>query len=207
MMDTKERILCRTGELFMMFGEKSLTMDSIAADLEISKRTIYELFRDKDDLLLQSVEYWIVKNNQKLLEIVEKSAHVIEAIFVMIDHQHRLMSTYHPVILGDLKKYFVRLSASYYSKRDKCREFSVIYALLEKGKREGIIREELKIDIIDTFIYEMLNMVHNSEGIKLIRLTSQDAIGHIFLPYFRGICTRKGQELIEVYSEKIQFHK
>lgn len=182
-------------------------MDSIAADLEISKRTIYELFRDKDDLLLQSVEYWIVKNNQKLIEIVEKSDNVIEAIFVMIDHQHRLMSTYHPVILGDLKKYFVRLSAAYYSKRDKCREFSVIYALLEKGKREGVIRQELKIDIIDTFIYEMLNMVHNSEGIKLIKLDSQDAIDHIFLPYFRGICTRMGQELIEVYSEKIQFHK
>ncbi len=207
MMDTKERILGRTGELFRMDGAKSLTMDSIAADLEISKRTIYELFRDKDDLLLQSVEYWIVKNNQKLIEIVEKSDNVIEAIFVMIDHQHRLMSTYHPVILGDLKKYFVRLSAAYYTKRDKCREFSVIYALLEKGKREGVIRQELKIDIIDTFIYEMLNMVHNSEGFKLIKLDSQDAIDHIFLPYFRGICTRMGQELIEVYSEKIQFHK
>jgi AcrR family transcriptional regulator len=206
-MDTKERILCRTGELLRMYGEKSLTMDSIAADLEISKRTIYELFRDKDDLLLQSVEYWIVKNNQNLLEIVEKSDHVIEAIFVMIDHQHRLMSTYHPVILADLKKYFIRLSSAYYTKRDKCREFSVIYALLEKGKREGIIRKELKIDIIDTFIYEMLNMVHNSDGIKLIKLTSQDAIDHIFLPYFRGICTKTGQELIEEYSEKIQFHK
>jgi AcrR family transcriptional regulator len=206
-METKERILSRAGELLRMFGVKSMTMDSIAADLEISKRTIYELFKDKDDLLLQSVEYWIVKNNQKLLDIVDKSDNVIEAIFVMMDHQHRLMSSYHPVVLDDIKKYFVRLNAAHYANREKCREFSVIYALLDRGKKEGVFRKELKIDIIDTFIYEMLNMVHNSEAVKMIKLTSKDAFDHIFLPYFRGICTRMGQELIDIYAEKIQFHK
>ncbi|HNX79874.1 MAG TPA: helix-turn-helix domain-containing protein, partial [Prolixibacteraceae bacterium] len=64
-MDYRERILARTAELFQIMGIKALTMDFIAVDLGISKRTIYELFRDKDELLMHAVEYWIRSNNSR----------------------------------------------------------------------------------------------------------------------------------------------
>jgi TetR/AcrR family transcriptional regulator, cholesterol catabolism regulator len=202
-MDTKEKILNRTGELFQLMGVKSLTMDFIAVDLGISKRTIYELFRDKDELMLQAVEYWIKSNNLKLIEIVNRTENVIEAIFVMIEHQHRQMATFNPVIFEDLKKYFVRLNASFYANREKCREFSITYTLLDKGKKEGVFREKLKIDIVNTFIFELLNMVHNSLAIKLMSLDRNEVLDNILLPYFRGICTSKGQELMETYIHKL----
>jgi AcrR family transcriptional regulator len=201
-MDTKERILNRTGELFQMMGMKSLTMDFIAVDLGISKRTIYELFRDKDELLLQAIEYWIMSNNARMLQIVNQTENVIEAIFVMIEHQHRQMASYNPVILEDMKKYFTRLNALMYANREKCREFSVSYTLIEKGKKEDIFRKELKIDVVDNFIHELINLFHNSEGIRLMHLNQKDALDNIFLPYFRGICTRKGQELMDSYINK-----
>ncbi len=201
-MDTKERILNRTGELFQMMGMKSLTMDFIAVDLGISKRTIYELFRDKDELLLQAIKYWVMSNNTRMLQIMNQTENVIEAIFVMIEHQQRQMASYNPVILEDLKKYFIRLNALIYANREKCREFSVSYTLLEKGKKEDIFRKELKIDIVDNFIHELINLFHNSEGIRLMQMNQKDALDNIFLPYFRGICTRKGQELMDSYINK-----
>ncbi len=201
-METREKILQRTGELFQMMGMKSLTMDFIAADLGISKRTIYELFQDKDKLMLQAIEYLIMESNKRLLELMKETENVIEAIFVMIEVQHQHMKESNPVVMEDLQRYFVRLQTSYYANREKCREFSINYNLLERGMKEGISREDLKIDLVDTFILEMIVMFHSSQALKMMDMTRNEAIDNIFLPYFRGICTPKGVKLIESYTQK-----
>ncbi len=204
-MDYRERILARTADLFQIMGTKSLTMDLIAMDLGISKRTIYELFKDKDELLLNAIEYWIRSNNIRMLEMVEKTDNVIEAIFVIIDHQHKQMMSQNLIIFEDLKKYFVRLNASWHANREKCREFSVSYALLERGKKEGFFREEIKIDVVDSFLFELVNLFHTSKGIRMMNLDRQLAMENIFLPYFRGICTESGQKLMDSYLHKLEY--
>lgn len=186
-------------------GMKSLTMDFIAVDLGISKRTIYELFRDKDELIMHSIEFWIKTNNSKMLEMIEKTDNVIEAIFVIIEHQHKQMKSQNLIIFEDLKRFFVRLNASWHDNREKCREFSVSYTLLERGKKEGVFRDELKIDVVDTFIFELVNLFHSSEGIRLMNLSRQGAMENIFMPYFRGICTESGQKLIDSYLHKLEY--
>ena len=185
-----------------LMGVKNLTMDAIAIDLGISKRTIYELFHDKDDLILQTFEYMILESNKKLLEIVEKTEHVIEAIFVIIEQQHRQMLSLNPVFLEDMKKYFLRLNVKFHAECKMNNKLSVSYALLEKGIREKIFRDDLKIDIVDSFLHELVNMFHNNEGIRLMNLSKKDAMDSIMLPYFRGISTPKGLQLIDAYFSK-----
>lgn len=201
-METKEKILFRTSELIRIMGMKSLTMDFIAADLGISKRTIYELFTDKDNLMLRATEYMTMSNNKRLLDLMKGTENVIEAIFVMIELQHRQMEESNPVVMEDLQRYFVRLQTFYHANREKCREFSINYNLLERGIREGVFRAELKIDLVDTFIMEMIIMFHSSQALKMMKMTREEAIDNIFLPYFRGICTPKGVELLASYAEK-----
>jgi AcrR family transcriptional regulator len=198
-MEPKEKILARTGELFRMMGMKALTMDRVAADLGVSKRTIYEFFGDKEALMLASFDYMIKKNNQHLIEVASKSPNVIEAIFVIAEIQHRQMVTSNPIIFDDLKRFFVKLNASYYNNREKCREFSVVFNLLERGKREGVFREELKIDIVDTFMMELIMFFHVSEAMKSMKLSQEEAVLNIFMPYLRGLCTARGLELLEQY--------
>jgi len=115
----------------------------------------------------------------------------------------RKISSQNLIIFEDLKKFFVRLNASWHTNREKCREFSVSYALIERGKKEGVFRDELKIDAVDTFIFELINMFHNSEALNLMNLNRREVLDNIFLPYFRGICTLKGQELMETYIHKL----
>jgi hypothetical protein len=140
----------------------------------------------------------IMESNKSVLDLVRKADNVVEAIFVMIEAQHRQMMESNPVILEDLQRYFVRLQTSYYANREKCREFSVSYTLLERGIKEGIFRAELKIDLVDTFILELIVMFHNSQALKQMKMSRQEALDNIFLPYFRGICTPKGLKLIDV---------
>ena len=203
-MGTKEKILLRTGELFRLMGMKSLTMDYIAADLGISKRTIYELFRDKDELLLEATKYMVKLNNLHLLKIVNQTDDIIEAVFVIIEHQSRQMDSFNPIIADDLKKYFVRLNASCYTDYEKSRDFSIFYTILEKGKKEGVFRDEIKIDIVNTFVLELINMFHACEALKLLKMNRMEALNNIFLPYLRGICTSKGLELMGTYIHKLE---
>jgi TetR/AcrR family transcriptional regulator, cholesterol catabolism regulator len=203
--ETRERVLSRTAELFQQIGMKSLTMDFIAVDLGISKRTIYELFKDKDELLLQAIEYWIKSRNAKLMQIIDHTDNVIEAIFVIIEHQHKQISSQNLIIFEDLKKFSLRLNASWHSNREKCREYSISYALIERGKKEGVFREELKVDVVDMFIFELVNLYHTSEGIHLLNLNRKDAMENIFLPYLRGICTVSGQELIDSFLHNLEY--
>lgn len=198
-MDTKERIIMRSGELFPAMGIRSVTMDYIATDLGISKRTIYELFKDKDDLVIQVIEYEIIKNNRKLLEIVAETENAIEALFLIIEKEHNRMRSFNPVFTEDMKKYISRIHECFFEDLKKMREFSVSYAILEKGLREDIFRKELAIDIVDNFLHELVNFLHNSQRFRLMKLEKEDVLANILLPYFRGICTRKGQELIDKY--------
>jgi TetR/AcrR family transcriptional regulator, cholesterol catabolism regulator len=198
-METKERILIRAGELFLATGIRNVTMDYIAADLGISKRTIYELFKDKEDLVIQCIEFQILKNNKQLLEIVAGTENAIEALFTIIEREHNRMASFNPVFLEDMKKYVTRIYECFYENNEKIREFSVSYAILEKGLREEIFRKDINIEIVDNFLHELVNFLHNSERLKLLNLCKESILQNILLPYFRGICTRKGLDLIDQY--------
>ena len=203
-MEAKERIKERAGELFSSIGIKNLTMDALALDLGISNRTIYEHFKDKDDLVIQVIEHQIITNNQVFLEIISKAGDVIEALFLIIRQEHERFRNINPVYKEDLKKYFPRINECFYQDNEKLKEFSASYTLLEKGKSDGVFRSDLNIEIADNFLHELIIFLHNSERIRLMNLKEEAVLEFIILPYFRGICTRKGQELMERYFNQIE---
>jgi AcrR family transcriptional regulator len=198
-MDTKTRILEGVAELFLAAGIRSVTMDAIATTLGISKRTIYEMFKDKEDLVMQVIEHEIMKNNRRLLNIVNATGNAIEALFLIIEGEHNRIQSLNPVFVEDLKKYISRIHECFYDDPKKIREFSVSYAILEKGMRENIFRNELAVDVVDSFLHELINFLHNSQRFRLLNLQKEDVLNNILLPYFRGICTSKGQELMDKY--------
>lgn len=178
-------------------------MDFISSDLGISKRTIYELFKDKEALVIQVIENEIIKNNRILLDIIADTDNAIEALFLIIEREHNRMTSINPVFIEDIKKYLIKIHEYFYENKQKIKEFSVSYAILEKGRREDIFRNELDIDVVDNFMHELVNFMHNSQHFRLMNLKKEDVLKNILLPYFRGICTRKGQDLMDKYFKSI----
>lgn len=198
-METKERIIVKAGELFPSMGIRNVTMDQIAAELGMSKRTIYEHFKDKDDLVIQVIEHDMLQNNRKLLDIVAQTENAIEALYVIIEREFSRIISFNPVFMEDIKKYIIRIHACFFEDLQKMREFSVSYAILEKGIREDIFRKELAIDVVDNFLHELVNIFQKSQRFRLMNLQKEDVLQNILLPYFRGICTKKGQDLMDKY--------
>ncbi|MBW6490114.1 MAG: TetR/AcrR family transcriptional regulator [Lentimicrobium sp.] len=202
-METRERILEKALEMFLSVGVKNVTMDSIATELGISKRTIYELFKDKDDLVVQSLREMIIRNNKKMLGIISKTEHVIEAIFLIMKMEAERRNEFNRVFVEDIKKYFPVVNALLFTCKENLKEFSASYALFEKGIRENIFRSDLKIELVDNFLHELIGMLHTSDRLRALNPEKTDILKNIFLPYFRGICTRKGIDLMDKYFENL----
>jgi len=203
-MEVKEKILSRASELFILQGVKNVTMDNLAADLKMSKRTLYELYENKEALVMETFKYMYLKENKILKDIVRSSSNVIEALSAIINRKKEQFKSLNPMFIEDLKKYFTTMQAFFHSGENRPKEHSIMYILLEKGMNEGIFRKDIRIDVVDNFFNELLFMVHNSKGMEISKIDDYAVLCNIFIPYFRGLCTMKGSEMIEsIFSNKL----
>jgi TetR/AcrR family transcriptional regulator, cholesterol catabolism regulator len=200
-MTAEEKIINAATEAFMVKGIRSVTMDSIAQAAGVSKRTIYELFKDKDTLVIQTLGEMIISQNKSIIEIIGNTENVIEALFVVMEREAVRRREMSQILIQDIEKYFPLVNAAFFSNPDKICEYSPTYTFLVKGTEQGIIRKDLKIEFVDNFIHELIGLVHTSERLKQLMPDKADFMTNIFMPYFRGICTQKGLSLMEKYFE------
>ena len=170
-------------------------MDQIAAELAISKRTIYELFKDKNDLVYQCIENMGRSNYNELHEIIARADNVIEALYLIGQHREKKRAGINHLFFDDVEKSFPNLRKLFVKGLGPGQK-PVTYTILKRGIKEGIFRKELNIDIVDVFIHEMMRICHSSDIFPKDSPTNE-ILWNIVIPYFRGISTEKGKELIE----------
>jgi AcrR family transcriptional regulator len=201
-MTSDEKIINSALEAFKTNGIKNVTMDDIAKRAGVSKRTVYELFNDKHTLVIASIKHMLIKNNCEIIKIIGQTDNVIEALFKIVEAESLSHQNISPNFMSDIQKYFPIVSASLTNNLENWSKFSAGYHFLEKGIEQGVIRGNLNIQLVDNFLHEMINLVHNSQIFKIMNLEKDDILDNIFLPYFRGICTSKGLKLMEKHFEK-----
>lgn len=202
-MTQREKIIEAAMEAFTIKGIKSVTMDSIAQAAGVSKRTVYELFQDKDALVVEAIGQMIAEHNRNMIEIIGNTSNVIEAMFIILESEAKRQQNVSPLLHEDLKKYYTMVNEAYFSHSEKICEYSATYTFLQKGIEQGLIRKELRSDFVDSFLHELVGITHNSERLRLLKPTKEMFMDNIFMPYFRGICTRKGLSLMEKYFDNL----
>jgi len=202
-METRGKILAKASEMLLSLGIRNVTMDLLSESLGMSKRTIYEHFRNKEELVIESIHFIIVENNKELLEIIESSENVVEAIYLITLRQEQYRREFPKVFVEDIKKYFPLVQASFFSNKDRLKQFSASYTLLEKGLKEEIFCKDLRIDLVDNFIHEIISMIHTSDRIRLLKPSDRKVACSIFIPYLKGICTAKGLKLMDKYFDEL----
>jgi len=198
-MGIREKILEGAGKLFVDKGLRDVTMDAIAQSLGVSKRTIYENFKDKEDLISSFLTESMINHKNGLIEIVRKSENVIEALISFGEYNREVFSKINPVYFEDLKKYYAKLFDSIVG-GDKVRNGEVSYLILKKGVNEGVFVKTIDIDIANIFIHNTMEF--------FFRMDQADCISHskvwvsVFFPYIKGICTERGLELLNSVLQK-----
>src|SRR3954469_23865892 len=104
-MEAKERILVKADELFNRYGIRSVSMDDIAAQLGMSKKTLYQYYADKDELVM-GVFTTIMDQNRKWCTDDQKAAeNAVHQVFLSFDRVQDLFANMNPSVLFDMEKY------------------------------------------------------------------------------------------------------
>lgn len=196
-MEARERVVIKSIELFTQYGIRQVTMDQIATELGMSKRTIYELFSDKDTLLWECLETMHREHNTEINAILNESSNVIEALYLLGQHGEKKKSTINIMFFEDIRKVYPHLWETMKT-RNKPGTGSFSYIILEKGVKQGIFRDELNMELVDNFIHIIMDSFHEKDAYPN-GISRTDILKNTIIPYYMGIATEKGRKLIEEY--------
>lgn len=195
--DILEKILA----MFRRYGIRSITMDDIARELGISKKTLYHDFEDKNDMIKRVVDYDILVNRRFLEQLNRKDFNAIEELFYVNDRIHRDRSAYSPTFYFDLKKYYPEIYKRWLDEKRQ-NMFELIVGNLQKGKREGIFREDIHEHTIGKLYMARMEMLSNHEISDVLESISSEFMQEVFSYHLHGICNEIGLKTLAEFKEK-----
>jgi len=171
-------------------------MDDIARELGISKKTLYQQVEDKRDLVNKVVEIDLRKREEHFAIIKNRSLNAIEEVFEVNKLVNRMIKETNPVREFDLQKYYPEIY-DVVNQRRRERMYRAMKENLQKGKKEGLYRKDMKEEIISKlYITRMENMFHKDLE-TVIEFTSPTFIYEVFVYHIRGIASEKGIKFFE----------
>lgn len=197
-LELRNRILKAAMTEFLHKGVKSVKMDDIANTLAISKRTLYEIYSNKEELLLEAVRIHEQKFNDHMLQYsLDKNHNVMDIIIEFYKKKLLSIADVSPLFLVELRKYKQVVE---YLERMNAERHNNALLFFHRGVKEGFFRSDLNFDIILKTSSASANYAMETQMYKNYSIT---AIMHntIFL-YLRGICTTKGIKELDAAIEQ-----
>jgi len=198
-MDYRQKIIEEASVMFRTYGIRAVTMDMLAGRLGISKRTIYEVFSDKDELLKGVLKWMAQKQREVMLKVFSESGNVIEAIFKMLDLMSDHFQKMAPAFQMDIRRFHRDLVDNQQELRD-LPYYSNNSEILIRGIKEGVFRDDINIEITNKCLLEVARMSNDNQGFPPDDFMNKDVIRNFYINYLRGISTQKGLDLINRYE-------
>jgi len=191
----KDTITAGCLSLFFKYGIKSISVDDIAHHLGISKKTFYQFFKNKEDVIREISIYFINQNLLKNREIIGENTNVIEKILKIYKHLLEQFHITNPRFLYDIKKYY----ANIYEVFTEFREQELAYMItniLKRGKEEGIFRADLDEEMIFSLHMRRMNSIIRGTLLPNRNITDPVFFQTMIISLI-GISTIKGHKLID----------
>ena len=197
-MAKREKIIKRAAEMIAELGVKSLRVDDLAHDLGVSKRTLYEMFGDKEELLYHSVKY-LFEEEDEVRASVTASQSGIPVLFEMFDAMMVRGAT-RKRIMENLAKFYPELYERIMTE-NRDHGLNELRTKLNRLVEEGLISEMVNIDLSITMLYYTSMGLMRRHGRLVLPngVTEQEAFRYTIINFFRGIATLKGVEQIDAY--------
>lgn len=203
MNDDLKNILLKVHELYMKYGIKSITMDDVASELGISKKTLYQFVTDKDDLVGKFIDNEIELRQEEISKCFKIGFNAIEELVEISIFMNKMMRDQNPATENDLRKYYPH----HYQKTVKTRRermYKYVLLNLKKGKEEGLYREDMNEEVIAKLYLSRSENIHFSELFTIEEFTSIKLFVEILTYHVRGIATEKGISVLEKKIKELE---
>ena len=190
-----EKILGKVSVLYRKYGIKSVTMDDVAHELGISKKTLYQYVGDKSELVEKVVEHTRHCNFSSMKDMKTINGNAIEQLIEVIQMVNSLMKNHSPSYEYDLKKYYPEIFRNLMSARREVMYESML-ANIRQGKKEGIYRDELDEVIISKLHLLRMENLQSSEIFNEEEMHTAKFFRELFVYHIHGLATLKGLDIL-----------
>jgi len=195
MKNEKVEMVHKIGALFFKYGIKSVSMDDIARELGISKKTLYQNFKDKRDVVGQTLSQ---HNDCGMKELIERSSNTsnsIEEFLQLLLMAKKWIEEINPSFEYDLQKYYPDVYKEHSDKRI-INMTSFFTNNLNKGIQEGVYRNDIDVDIITKFHVTTMSSIHEGGLFTSAEISNHDTYKKYFVVFIRGLASEKGLEIL-----------
>ena len=194
-----DQILQAAFSLFMKYGVRSVSMDDLANDLGMSKKTIYNTFPSKEDLIIRVIKIHLDRDEKEITKIIRESGDAIEEMVAISNHVLQFLMQIKPSLIFDLKKFY----PSCWDLIEK-RHFSFVRQTIrkniERGQAEHLYRKDINPDILSKIYVSLSNAVINPDVFPLSEYDILDLIKETLQYHLHGIVSVAGKEKLQTKS-------
>ena len=195
----REKIVECVSQMIKSLGVKSVRMDDVAANLGMSKRTLYEMFGDKEELLYESLVYMMIQRQQTLTEQVAKCDNMLEVLLMSVRLLgHGSQSTDMDKRLAtNLKKFYPNVYDRVKRMHAEQGMAGLQYAL-DKCREEGYLDPYVDVELMVHLFFSTSGVLLTDDNIVIPEgVSREEAFGAMTVNFLRGLSTEKGLKVID----------
>lgn len=192
-METRKRILQIATEQFFRFGVRTVTMEDIARLAGMSKKTIYQEFSDKKDLVKEAFEQMLEADRVRLSVILDNEDGVIEHLVKTSKMMRDRLQNLNPMVIMEIQKYFPESWRMFEDFKSRV-IMSDLVNVIEKGKKLGYFREEIDSEILAKVRVNQITSAFEPSNLKNPEYNFADEQMVLMDHFLHGIFTEKGRE-------------
>jgi TetR/AcrR family transcriptional regulator, cholesterol catabolism regulator len=199
----KEKILKGAEELFFRYGIKNMTMDDVARHLGMSKKTIYQYFKDKDEMVHSLILHKLEEDRILFTKTYEESENIVVEAFAIIKNLREVLANVNPVVFHELHKYYPETWKVF---EDFKNGFILenIERCLTKGQEQGLVRPDINVKILSRMRLENLDMGFFGSAFPTDKFNMVEVQVVMTEHFLYGVCTLKGHKLINKYKNIVE---
>lgn len=194
--EQKDRILSYAIENFSRNGIRNVKMDDIASDLGISKRTLYQLFKDKENLLIECFKYSEKRSAELYSELTESTDNILELYTKWLKMRIDEIRSVNPQFFSDLNKYS---RVQKYFRDVSAMKSKEGLKFINMGIAQGLFRNDINYNVLLRISEITAESIMRNE--LYLEYSYDDLFGSVSIMSVRGICTKKGYDLLDQYIE------
>ncbi|RYE56904.1 MAG: TetR/AcrR family transcriptional regulator [Sphingobacteriales bacterium] len=197
----RDRIKKSAHDLVMRYGIRSVSMDDFASSLGMSKKTIYQYYKDKDELVDAVVSDIILRNKEICVCDRDESKDAIHELFLALDMMSVIMESMNPVVMFDMQKYHPACFGKFLKHKDEYL-YSVVKQNLLRGMREELYRTDVNVELMARFRVDSILIPFNPGFTQNVKLGLDEVHKELLIHFLYGIVNPKGYKLIQKYQRQ-----
>jgi AcrR family transcriptional regulator len=197
----ENRILFKARDLMTRHGVKHVTMDDIASQLGISKKTIYQFYKDKDAVVMAVVNLELEEQSLKCQKTQDNADNAVHEMFMILEDIQQMFKNMNPMTMNELAKYFPEAFNRIQTHKDEFMH-KIIKTNLIKGIEQGVYRKEIDPEILSIYRLETSFVPFNTTLYPFSKFDIGKVTLQIIENFVYGVMSLKGIELMEKYKKE-----